>query len=135
MGGRDVRRQLAGVHNSAQPAKDTVTCPGTVPRARGKGQHNFGKDKGPYEWSTSNYDGNKGSNDGIYSVSSHGPVKEYQQGDGKSGGKGPRHGKSYTCAGDHFARDCPKVDEKEDSGHRKPWRREEPPLEEEELTV
>ena len=104
------------VHNSAQLANDTVTCPRTVPRARASAKANTtsAEDKGPYEWSKSNCDGNKGSNDAIYILSSHGPVKEFQQGDGKSGGQGPRHGKSYTCGGDHFARDCPKVEEKED---------------------
>ena len=105
---------------NAMGSQQCSTCKGyghvpwDCPKGKGKGQHNFGKDKGPYEWSTSNYDGNKGSKDGIYSLSSHGPVKEYQQGDGKSGGQGPLHGKSYTCGGDHFARDCPKVEEKED---------------------
>ena len=32
------------------------------------------------------------------------PVIGYQQGDGKTGGKGLRYGKCYTCGGDHFAR-------------------------------
>ena len=47
------------------------------PEGKGKckGQHNCGKDRGPHEWSKSNYDGNKGSNDGIYSLSSHGPSR------------------------------------------------------------
>ena len=107
---------------NAMGSQQCSTCkghghvPSDCPKGKGKckGQHNFGEDKGPYEWSKSNYDGNKGSNDAIYILSSHGPVKEFQQGDGKSGGQGPRHGKSYTCGGDHFARDCPKVEEKED---------------------
>ena len=48
--------------------KDTVTHPGTVPiaRARAKGKDNFGKGQGAYEWGKSNYDGNKGSNNGMY---------------------------------------------------------------------
>ena len=32
--GRNVMLSTPWVHNSAQPAKDTVTCPWTVPRAR-----------------------------------------------------------------------------------------------------
>ena len=32
----------------------------------GKGKDNFGKGKGAYEWGKSNYDGNKGSNYGMY---------------------------------------------------------------------
>ena len=35
-------------------------------RGKGKGKDNFGKGKGAYEWGRSNYDGNKGSNYGMY---------------------------------------------------------------------
>ena len=35
-------------------------------RGKGKGKDNFGKGKGAYEWRRSNYDGNKGSNYGMY---------------------------------------------------------------------
>ena len=81
-------------------------------KGKGKGKDNFGKGKGAYEWGKCNYDGNKGSNYGMYkgggkanSPSSYGPVKGYQKGDGKTAGKGPRHGKCHTCGEDHFARD------------------------------
>ena len=51
-----------------------------------------GKGKGAYECAKSNYDGNKGSNYGMYKGGGKGntelscPVKGYQKGDGKSGG-------------------------------------------------
>ena len=101
----------------------------------GKGKDNFGKDKGAYECKGNN-DGNKGSNNGMYKgggtvhiPSSYGLVKVYQKGDGKSGGKGPRCGKCYTCGGDHLARDCPKGGGKEGFRVLEAWETwEEPPL-------
>ena len=77
------------------------TCKGY---GQGKGRDNFGKGKGAYEWGKSNHDENKSSNHGmckgggkVNSPSSHGPLMGYQKGDGKSGGKGPRHSKCCAC--------------------------------------
>ena len=68
-------------------------------KSKGKGKGNFGKGKGACGLGKSNYDGNKGSNYGMYkgggkanTPSSYGPLKVYLKGDGKSGGKGPRCG-------------------------------------------
>ena len=97
-----------------------------------------GKGKGAYECAKSNYDGNKGSNHGMYKGGGKGntelscPVKGYQKGDGKSGGgeeKDPVVA-STTLAVEIMSHEiAPKVEEKEDSGHWKPWEAwEEPPL-------
>ena len=97
-------------------------------KGKGKGKDNFGKGKGAYGWGMSNHDGNKGSNYRMYkgggkanSPGSHGPVKGYQKGDGKSGGKGPVVA-SATLAVEIMHEIAPKVEEKGDSGHWKPRR-------------
>ena len=111
-------------------------CKGKGNLGKGKGKGNLGKGKGAYEWSKSNYDGNKGTNYGMYKggwkanrPSSYGPVKGYQKSDGKSGWKGDRYGKCCTCGGDHFARDCTKVGRKGGFRALEAWDTwEEPPL-------
>ena len=89
--------------NNAMGLQQCWTCKGyghvskDCPNGKGKGKFkdNFGKGE---------YDGNKGSNCGMYmgggkadTPSSYGPVKGYGKGDGKSGGNGPRDGVHLQC--------------------------------------
>ena len=110
------------VHNSAGPAKDTVTCPGTAPTAGARAdKNNFGEGKGAYEWEQGQPRRDvQGSWKGERSelLWSRQGVPERRR---KVWREGPPRGKCYTCDGiSHEI--APKVEEKEDSGHWKPGR-------------
>ena len=99
------------VRNSAGLAKDTVTYPGTVPTAKAtaKARTTSARARAHANEARVTLTGTKAKEGAkANSPRSYGPIEGYQKGDGKSGGKGPRCGKYYTCGGDQFAPDCPK---------------------------
>ena len=105
-----------------------TTAPTTL-WVHNKGKDNFGKGKGPYEWGKSNYDENKGCNFGMYkeggkanSPSSYCPIKVYQKGDCKSRRKEPVIASATLAVESILHEIAPKMEEKEDSRHWKPWR-------------
>ena len=74
--------------SSAGLAKDTVTYPRTVPRARTRANSRTTSARARTTGTGSNYGMYKGGGKAD-TPSSYGPVKGYGKGDGKSGGNGP----------------------------------------------
>ena len=98
--------------NSAGPAKDTVTYPGTVPTAKSRAKATTTSAR-----ARAHTNGARATTTGTRAGgNANSPVKGYQKGDGKSGGKG------RTAVEIISHEIAPKVQEKEASGHWKPGR-------------
>ena len=82
--GNNMVQSTPWVHNSAGPAKDAVTCPGTVPmaRARAKARTTSARARAHTNGARATTTGTEGSNNGMYKggekaniPSCYGPVK------------------------------------------------------------